>query len=386
MQANAAWNYFFLHCPSGIHRLPITHPSQRMQNLTRNQGLPLLSIIVPNYNHASYLRERLQSILSQTYTHTELIILDDSSSDESLQIIEQCLNGHPHKLIVNETNSGSTFLQWDRGIRASTGEYIWIAESDDVAAPTFLETMLAKLEKETEAAMAYCQSIAINERSEPTANLKGWTDFISHQLWARDFCIDGTYFAIHFMALKNIIPNASAVVFRRERYVSPYQLKPDHKLGGDMLLWVSMMHGCSIAYVASPLNYYRFHLGTVRKSRRYQYLNECQMIAVWILDHTAAWEHPQELITLREHLANLWFSIGLEPASIKNWFQYRRAYQLLWRLHGLGLIIILMLRIPQSLWRITLPYRLLWQLGTRSLLLKVQRQLGAGKNQLTQID
>ena len=350
-----------------------------MHHSDENQAMPLISIIVPNYNHAAYLPERLQSILDQTYTHTELIILDDASTDDSVQIIKTCLAGHPHKLMINNTNSGSTFAQWDRGIQESTGQYIWIAESDDVAAPTFLESMLAKLEQES-VAMAYCQSMAINEQSEITACLKGWTDFISHQLWSRDFCMAGTYFAIHFMALKNVIPNASAVVFKKSLYVSPYQLKPDHKLGGDMLLWVCMMHERSIAYVASPLNHYRFHTATVRKSRRYQYLNECQSITTWILDHTKAWNYPQELTTLRENLAELWFSIGLEPASLKNWYQYRKAYQLLWRLHRLELPMILLRRIPKSVWRITLPFRLWWQLGTRSLVLKVTRKLRSGKS------
>ncbi|MEB3318404.1 MAG: glycosyltransferase family 2 protein [Cyanobacteriota bacterium] len=345
---------------------------------------PRVSVIVPNYNHAAYLEERLASVINQTFQDFELIVLDDCSPDNSVEVIKHSLSDYPHTLIVNQVNSGSTFAQWDRGIHVAKGELIWIAESDDVAAADFLETLVAQLE-DKQVAMAYCQSFGINEASVITAQLKGWTDHISSHLWAHDFKIDGTFFAINYMAIKNIIPNASAVVFRREHYISPYLLKPDYKLGGDLILWVSMMHGRSIAYAAKPLNYYRFHANTVRRSRSSRYLDECSSITSWILETTDAWKQPANLALLREHLASLWFSIGLEPASARNWWLHRKAYQFLYKLHGPRFLLICLSRMPASLWRIGLPLRLWWQLGSRSLRLKIRRKLRAGKDQVTQI-
>ena len=340
---------------------------------------PTVSIIVPNYNHASYLEERLQSIISQTFKAFELIILDDCSSDNSVEVIKRVLGEYPHRLIVNQANSGSTFAQWDRGIEIATGDLIWIAESDDVAAPQFLDNLVAMLEDKS-VAMAYCQSLAIDEHSSITANLKGWTDIISSHLWRHDFILDGTYFAINFLAIKNVIPNASAVVFRREHYISPYRIRPDYRLSGDLILYANMINGRRIAFCAEPLNFYRFHPSTVRKSRSASYLTECSRISEWILAKTDAWKRPGDLVFLREHLANLWFTIGLEPASIQSWLHHWGAYQLLYRLHGPYLAMILICRLPQSLWRISLPYRLWWQLGTQALVRKVQGKLGTSKN------
>ena len=101
---------------------------------------PLVSIIVPNYNHATYLRERLDSIFSQTFQDFEVILLDDSSSDLSQMVLEEYAK-HPKvsHFIINEKNSGSPFKQWKKGINLSQGEYIWIAESDDYCKPDFLE-------------------------------------------------------------------------------------------------------------------------------------------------------------------------------------------------------------------------------------------------------
>ena len=99
-----------------------------------------VSILIPNYNHALFLQQRIESVLNQTYQDFELIILDDCSTDHSKTIIESYRN-HPKvsQIIYNQQNSGSVFKQWRKGIELAIGEYIWIAESDDYAAVDFLQ-------------------------------------------------------------------------------------------------------------------------------------------------------------------------------------------------------------------------------------------------------
>ncbi len=71
---------------------------------------PFVSVILPNYNHAKYLPQRIESILNQTYQNFELIILDDCSSDNSREVIERYKdNPRISKIIFNEKNSGSRF-------------------------------------------------------------------------------------------------------------------------------------------------------------------------------------------------------------------------------------------------------------------------------------
>ena len=78
---------------------------------------PLVSVIVPNYNHAPYLRERIDSILNQTFQDFELILLDDCSPDNSREIINSYKdNPHVSHIVLNEENSGNTFVQWDLGV------------------------------------------------------------------------------------------------------------------------------------------------------------------------------------------------------------------------------------------------------------------------------
>lgn len=102
--------------------------------------MPTVSVIVPNYCHAPYLEQRIESILQQTFQDFELILLDDCSTDGSREILERYRN-HPKVsgIFYNERNSGSPFKQWKKGLSKATGDYVWIAESDDFSSPCFLE-------------------------------------------------------------------------------------------------------------------------------------------------------------------------------------------------------------------------------------------------------
>lgn len=101
--------------------------------------MPAFSIILPNYNHAAFLFERIESILQQSYQDFEIIILDDKSTDNSREIIER-YRSHPKisRIIYSDSNGGSPFLQWKKGIELATADWIWIAETDDIADPSFL--------------------------------------------------------------------------------------------------------------------------------------------------------------------------------------------------------------------------------------------------------
>jgi len=327
---------------------------------------PRVSVIVPNYNHASFLVQRFQSILNQTYQDFELIVLDDASSDNSLAVISECLAGYSHRLVVNERNSGSTFHQWDRGISLANGEFVWIAESDDVAESTFLEQLVAVLER-GEVAYAYSQSLCVDAQDHVFGDIKGWTDDYSPHLWSSDFLVNGNFFCVSFLAIKCVIPNASAVLFRRNLYRSPFDIMNGIQLIGDYLLWAELAIGRQIAYVATPLNRYRFHAGTVRNAKRGVYLHECIQCTSYILDRTEAWHQDGQLLFLRRHLLPLWLTIGLEPASPINWWRYRLAYELLYRLHGPQLAMLLLRAWPRSLLRTLVPLRLFFQLGALSL-------------------
>lgn len=127
-----------------------------------------VSVIVPNFNHAPYLAQRIDSILAQTFADFELILLDDCSTDSSRGVIER-YREHPKvaHIVVNERNSGSTFAQWRRGLALARGRYVWIAESDDYADPEFLATLVPLLDADSEAVVAFTGSHMVDAAGAP---------------------------------------------------------------------------------------------------------------------------------------------------------------------------------------------------------------------------
>jgi len=212
----------------------------------------LVSVIIPNYNHAKYLDERIQSILSQTYTDFEIIILDDCSTDESRQVIEKYrANSHVSRVVYNETNSGMVFSQWRKGIELAKGDLIWIAESDDSCHNSLLENLVKEFEDEN-VVLSFCKSLMISDKGALGI-------YPSQQFMNKTFRCDGRSFIKKYLVHKNIVVNASSAVFRKSAF---YEIPTDYteyKGVGDWLFWIYLAERGAVCYAPLPLNYFRKH-------------------------------------------------------------------------------------------------------------------------------
>lgn len=110
-------------------------------------GKPLVSIICLNYNQALYLMEAVDSVIKQTYPDIELIIVDDASTDNSLEIMGIISADHPEiQIIKNEKNIGNC-RSFNRGLKACGGEYIIDLAADDVLMPERVEIGVENFKK-----------------------------------------------------------------------------------------------------------------------------------------------------------------------------------------------------------------------------------------------
>ena len=250
-----------------------------------------VSIIIPNYNHASFLQERIESILNQSFQNFELIILDDFSSDNSRKIIEAYRN-HPKvsHVVYNEVNSGTTFKQWNKGIALAQGEAIWIAESDDSSHPQFLEKVIAALHQNPKASIAFANS----RRMDAQGGFHGdWTENYHGEetkILKKDFIMQGEDLAAGPMLLLNAIPNASSAVFRKKAALLSGPAPENFKLVGDWFYWVQLLMQGDVVFLSDPLNYFRFHENTVRKSSQKQGQGLLEILEV--LASIKSWKQP----------------------------------------------------------------------------------------------
>lgn len=211
----------------------------------------MVSVIIPNYNHAKFLTQRIESILCQTYQDFEVIILDDCSTDNSREVIEQ-FRDHPKvsTILLNEENSGSTFKQWDKGISIARGDWIWIAESDDWCEANFLEVIMDGLLKNTNCVIGYCHSYCIVGENQ----IKWHSLHNKLMEYSR-----GNEFVVENMILSNAIYNASKVVWKKEKYALISKEFTGFRFCGDWLFWIELaLHG-DVMICGRLMNYFRKH-------------------------------------------------------------------------------------------------------------------------------
>ena len=209
---------------------------------------PLVSVIIPNYNHADYLDYRIESILSQTYKNVEVLILDDCSTDNSLDIVEKYRSDKRIVAVIqNESNSGSPFAQWKKGLAMVKGDLVWIAESDDACAYTFLEE-LVKFYKDHNLVMAFTLSRKMDSN--------GSLGEIVQRGLTQDLIMDGRdYISKHI----SMITNASSAVFSHDCALRIDNNYYEYKGAGDWLFWTGIASQGNVGVLAKPLNYYRVH-------------------------------------------------------------------------------------------------------------------------------
>jgi glycosyltransferase involved in cell wall biosynthesis len=250
--------------------------------------MPKVSVIVPNFNHAKYLPERLESIYKQTYTNIEVILLDDGSSDQSVTILNEYALRYPEKTLIsfNAHNSGGVFNQWKKGLELATGELVWIAESDDYCSLNLLEE-LVRCFQNTAVMLAFSRT----DFMRGTPPIKIWTseEYLSDLglgIWDQPFIKSAQALVKSGWVVKNMVPNASAAVFKHPGEMDLLQDQQwlNLRICGDWVFYLSIIRGGLVAYSPNASNYYRQHaLNTsVNAQKEALYYQEHEIVALYL--------------------------------------------------------------------------------------------------------
>ncbi len=222
-----------------------------------------VSIVLPSYNHSHFLKDRLESILNQTYKNWEAIIIDDKSTDNSIEIINDFLNEHQNFIVkyfvINEENSGSGYKSWQKGIQLAETEFIWIAETDDYSDPHFLEEMIKILENNSQIGLAFCNSNYVDINKEYLYDSSKRTSFL--EVKEEEYEIFKSSALLDTMPLNPLITNGSSVVFRKPSSNIPAEIF-QHKQLSDLFLWSYLVKNKDFSFLNKKLNFFRRHQGS----------------------------------------------------------------------------------------------------------------------------
>jgi cellulose synthase/poly-beta-1,6-N-acetylglucosamine synthase-like glycosyltransferase len=227
---------------------------------------PRITAVLPCFNHEVYLERRIDSVLRQTLPVSEILFLDDASSDGSVPLARRLLAAAtvPVRFLLRTTNSGSPFVQWNEGVKQASGDYVWIAETDDACDDCLLERLWAPLAA-CDGLLAFAQSRLVDADGASHGTALLFTDRYWPGVFAADLQLSGAAFTARFLTAQNVIYNASSVLFRRSAFLAAGLANPSMRFCGDWDLWLRLLAtGGDVAFVADPLNQFRNHDHTTR--------------------------------------------------------------------------------------------------------------------------
>lgn len=207
--------------------------------------LPSLSVILPNYNHAQHLPTCLNALLNQSVPPTEIIVIDDGSTDNSVEVIREFAERDPRiKFYQNDRNRGVNFTI-NRGIELASGEYLYFPGADDEILPGFIEKSMSLLAQHPQAGL----SCTIGDWREIGTGLKwhmgvGMVDKPSYLPPQQIVELDRRG--------RHCIPNHTAIM-RRKAFLDAGRLNADLKSASDWFVHnvMALRHGLCV--VPEPL-------------------------------------------------------------------------------------------------------------------------------------
>jgi len=180
---------------------------------------PLVSVIIPVYNGQKYLEETIHSACSSDYKPFEVIVVNDGSTDNSLQVAMKLLGKYPNLEIVDQENGGVASAR-NTGIKKASGKYILPLDGDDLIEPNYISEAVKILEVQPEVKVVYCKADKFNENGTKTWNLKP--------------------FSINALARDNMI--FVSALFRKKDWEKVGGFSEDMNLGReDWEFWIKML-------------------------------------------------------------------------------------------------------------------------------------------------
>lgn len=202
----------------------------------------MFSIIVPLFNKCQYIEKSVLSVLSQTYSLFELIIINDGSTDESRQVVARF--NDRRITIIDQTNKGVSMAR-NRGVEQARFEYVAFLDADDWWEPTFLEEMARLIQNYNEADLFgsnyyYVKhgQYRLESKGLPSEFRAGYIDYVS--VYGSTFCV---------------LLNCSFVVVSKQAFVRVGGFRQNLRFGEDFDVWIRLALIGKIAYVNIPLAY-----------------------------------------------------------------------------------------------------------------------------------
>lgn len=295
---------------------------------------PKVSVVVPSYNHASYISEALESVVQQNFKDVEMLILDDASSDGSVDAIQQFSDRHPDVILQfsrHESNQGGV-ITLNHLISMASGEYIALINSDDVWLPGKLERQVSYLDQHTEIGAVFTQATIVDENKQALTK----ESFLFSNVFIQKNRPRGSWLRRFFFE-QNCLCHPS-ILIRKSVYSQVGTYDPRFRQVPDLQMWVRLLKQVDLFLIEEPLVLLRWHASNTNQAisgNKNRGINELFYLYRDFFDdipdeilrdgfsdlftHPTA-SSPEELacekvflyFTQTNHIRSLYYNIGLE--------------------------------------------------------------------------
>ncbi|MCT7466319.1 glycosyltransferase family 2 protein [Aliarcobacter cryaerophilus] len=252
--------------------------------MIEENNLPLVSVVVPCYNHEKYVKETIESIINQTYKNIELIVIDDGSKDNSVEAIKEmipaCEKRFPRFEFRHRENKGlsatlNEMVDWAKG------KYFTGCASDDIFLPSKISHLVEKLENSDDSySVAFGDAIFIDDNSnevyidrktgEYTTEENGSKFFLDYYTFERDFDYkdEKSFGSYKTLLAGNYLPAMSYVIkLDKIREVGAWTSGNTIE---DWEMWLKLSKDYKFAYIDEPVAFYRWHDSNTCKTMKFE--------------------------------------------------------------------------------------------------------------------
>lgn len=229
------------------------------------QPSPLISILIPTYNRPKYFRLALESALRQTYKNIEIIVTDDSTNDETYNLIQTYLHSYPFIKYYRNPNNLGGVLNFIKAYELCNGEYINFLMDDDLFHPKKIEKMLQFFLMDTKKEITLVTSYRsfIDEQGKIIPD-----SIYNKSMFPTTTIVDGIQAGSTAISTFNWIGEPTTALFRKDDLLEPFGTFCGrlYRSGVDIAAWLTLLSKGNIVYIPEPLSYLRLHLNNISKS------------------------------------------------------------------------------------------------------------------------
>jgi glycosyltransferase involved in cell wall biosynthesis len=238
----------------------------------------MISILIPNYNSGSHVRECIDSIRAQSFSDWEVVICDSGSTDESRQLLED-FAVDDNRVIFYDVPKEGIYPGWNECLKRACGKYVYIATADDLCSPDLLSSLFAGLEKCPSVDLAYCRLVQLDASGvqDETAWEKQPLARCNPQLFEQSHVRESPSELWRSFFYGHPVISINQLLIRRSLFEKTGPFPVDLGPSGDVLWHLRALSHSDLIYVHGPYAGWRIHEAQASTSDGRTSARQCQI-------------------------------------------------------------------------------------------------------------